>query len=172
MKYNIIGSNKMKKLALIMFMGIALSACSNTSKLPQTVQSINDVAPYPEASTGYTRYAIHLPKLTDENSAKVEVLVGKEMNVDCNFSHLATTLKQEELKGWGYNYYVVDKVYGEISTLMACPVSTNKNQFVTANLSWLDYNSRLPIVLYVPNDLQVKYRIWQPNAKILQANAE
>ena len=58
--------------------------------------------------------------------------------------------------------------------MMACPEGTNENKFVSINhkLGLLNYNSRLPLVFYVPNDLTVKYRVWQPEAKILQASAE
>jgi len=45
---------------------------------------VNDTAPYPDAMVGYTRYAIHLPSIADENKARVEILIGKEMNADCN----------------------------------------------------------------------------------------
>ncbi|MCX8650012.1 serine protease inhibitor ecotin [Gilliamella sp. B2776] len=164
----------MKKLLLLMLMSIVLPACSTTPKLNNPVQNANDTAPYPVAMAGYTRYAIHLPSLANENKARVEVLIGKEMNTDCNAHRLGGMIKQEELKGWGYNYYVVDKVNDGISTLMACPEGTNKNQFVTMNhnLGLLDYNSRLPIVFYVPSDLTVKYRVWQPGSKLLQASAE
>lgn len=157
-----------------MLMITALSACSATPKLPKTVQHANDTAPYPDAMVSYTRYVIHLPTLTDENKVRVEVLIGKEMNVDCNVHSLSGIIKQEELKGWGYTYYVVDEVNNNISTLMACPKGTNKNQFVTINhnLGLLDYNSRLPIVFYVPSDLTVKYRIWQPSSKLMQVTAE
>ncbi len=174
MMNNFTGEIKMKKLMLLALVSAALSACATTPRLPKTVVNANDTAPYPEAMAGYTRYAIHLPVLPDENNARVEVFIGKEMSVDCNAHSLAATVKQEELKGWGYSYYVVENVNNGISTLMACPANVTKNKFVTINhnLGWLDYNSQLPIVFYVPNDLNVKYRVWQPKAKIMQANAE
>lgn len=164
----------MKKIILITLMSVVLSACAKTPKIPNNIQNANDVAPYPEAMAGFARYVIHLPTLADENSARVEVLVGKDMNVDCNSHVLSGTIKQEELKGWGYSYYIVDKVNSGISTLMACPDTSTKTEFVTINhnLGWLNYNSSLPIVFYVPNDLTVKYRVWQPNAKVSQANVE
>lgn len=163
----------MKKLMLLALVSAALSACA-VPQLPKTVVNANDTAPYPEAMAGYTRYAIHLPALPDENKARVEVFIGKEMNVDCNTHSLAATIKQEELKGWGYSYYVVANETKGISTLMACPEGTTKKAFVTIyhNLGLLNYNSQLPIVFYVPNDLNVKYRVWQPKEKIMQADAE
>ncbi|OTQ49569.1 serine protease inhibitor ecotin [Gilliamella apis] len=164
----------MKKLVLLALMSVALSACANTQKAPQEVQKLNEIAPYPDAKTGSTRYVIHLPNLKDEVNAKVEILIGKEMNVDCNTQSLGGIVKEQELKGWGYSYYVVEEAKGSISTMMACPEGANENKFVSINhkLGLLNYNSRLPLVFYVPNDLTVKYRVWQPDAKILQASAE
>ena len=164
----------MKKLMLLVLMGVALSACTSAQKVQQTEQKLNEIAPYPDAKADATRYVIHLPGLKDEANAKVEILIGKEMNVDCNTRSLGGIVKEQELKGWGYSYYVVEEAKGSISTMMACPEGTNENKFVSINhkLGLLNYNSRLPLVFYVPNDLTVKYRVWQPEAKILQASAE
>ncbi|QYN42266.1 serine protease inhibitor ecotin [Gilliamella sp. ESL0443] len=164
----------MKKLMLLVLMGVTLSACANTQKVPQVAQKLNEIAPYPNAKVGATRYVIHLPSLKDEANAKVEILVGKDMNVDCNAHNLGGVIKEKELKGWGYSYYEVEEVKGTLSTMMACPESANKNQFVTIrhNLGLLNYNSQLPLVFYVPNDVTVRYRIWQPDSKVLQATAE
>ncbi|OCG15067.1 hypothetical protein A9G28_00560 [Gilliamella sp. Fer1-1] len=164
----------MKKLLLLALLGVSLTACANTPKIKPVAQNANDTAPFPTAQEGTTRYAIYLPAIANENNAKVEVIIGKEMNVDCNLHNIGGTVKQEELKGWGYSYYVVEKAAGNISTLMACPEGSNKNQFVTLshNLGLFNYNSSVPLVFYVPNDLQVKYRVWQPKDKILEANAE
>jgi ecotin len=164
----------MKKLMLLALIGVALSACANTQKSPQATQKLDEIAPYPDAKSGSTRYVIHLPSIKDEANAKVEILIGKEMNVDCNAHSLGGVVKQNELKGWGYSYYEVADIKGTLSTMMACPEGTNKNQFVTINhnLGLLNYNSRLPLVFYVPNDVTVKYRIWQPNSNVLQAISE
>ncbi len=164
----------MKKLMLLVLMGMALSACTSGQKVQQNEQKLNEIAPYPDAKADATRYVIHLPILKDEANAKVEILIGKEMNVDCNTRSLGGIVKEQELKGWGYSYYVVEEAKGSISTMMACPEGTNENKFVTINhnLGLLNYNSRLPLVFYVPKDVTVKYRIWQPEAKTLQANAE
>lgn len=164
----------MKKLLLLTLMSVVLSACAKSPNVPVTNQKLSEIAPYPEAKVGYTRYTIHLPALSDESNARVEVLIGKNMNVDCNAHSLSGKVVQKELKGWGYSYYVVDKVGDGVSTLMACPDNATQKQFVTIhhNLGLLDYNSRLPIVFYVPSELTVQYRIWQPHTKTSQANAE
>ena len=49
------------------------------------------------------------------------------------------------------------------STLMACPPSQNQQEKfvqVRSDEGLLPYNSKLPVVVYVPNDFDVHYRIW------------
>ncbi len=58
-------------------------------------------------------------------------------------------------EGWGYDYYVFDKVSSPVSTMMACPDGKKEKKFVTAYLGdagMLRYNSKLPIV-YTPDNV-------------------
>ena len=58
------------------------------------------------------------------------------------------------------------------STMMACPDGKKEKKFVTAYLgdnSLLRYNSKLPIVVYTPENVEVKYRIWKADENIGQA---
>ena len=51
-----------------------------------------------------------------------------------------------------------------VSTMMACPDGKKEKKFVTAYLgdnSLLRYNSKLPIVVYTPANVEVKYRVWK-----------
>ncbi|MOA43304.1 Ecotin precursor [compost metagenome] len=53
--------------------------------------------------------------------------------------------------------------------MMACPEKTKTQKFVTAYLgdnSLLRYNSKLPIVVYTPENIDVKYRVWKAEEKI------
>ncbi|HAI7774849.1 TPA: ecotin, partial [Escherichia coli] len=73
------------------------------------------------------------------------------------------------LEGWGYDYYVFDKVSSPVSTMMACPDGKKEKKFVTAYLGdagMLRYNSKLPIVVYTPDNVDVKYRVWKAEEKI------
>ena len=48
------------------------------------------------------------------------------------------------------------------TTLMAAPEGAPKvKAFVTAAPLQIRYNSRLPIVVYVPEGYEIRYRIWQ-----------
>lgn len=53
--------------------------------------------------------------------------------------------------------------------MMACPDGKKEKKFVTAYLGdagMLRYNSKLPIVVYTPDNVDVKYRVWKAEEKI------
>lgn len=145
------------------------STSAMAAPAPQDKENLNDrplekIAPYPQPKAGMTRQVITLPAEKNEDNLKVELLIGKTMEVDCNRSMMGATLTSETLSGWGYDYLVVDKLSEPASTMMACPDGSKHKAFVAAHLganAFQRYNSRLPIVIYVPKGTEVKYRIWQ-----------
>ena len=151
------------------------AACVSTSAFasePPKEQPLEKVAPYPKADKGMKRQVIQLPAQQDEANFKVELLIGKTLEVDCNQHRLGGQLESKTLEGWGYDYYVFDKVTSPVSTMMACPDGKKEKKFVTAYLgdnSLLRYNSKLPIVVYTPENVEVKYRMWKAEEKIEQA---
>lgn len=65
-------------------------------------------------------------------------------------------------------------VTSPVSTMMACPEGKKEQKFVTAWLGedgMLRYNSKLPIVVYTPANVDVKYRIWKADANVQNAVA-
>ena len=57
-----------------------------------------------------------------------------------------------------------------MSTLMAPPPGTSDaKRFVTAAPLRIAYNSRLPVVVYVPQGYEVRYRIWEASADNFRA---
>ncbi|WP_223458127.1 MULTISPECIES: serine protease inhibitor ecotin [unclassified Pseudomonas] len=135
---------------------------------------LEDTAPYPKAESGFTRQVIHLAPQPRENDFQVEILAGKMMTVDCNNPRLGGILEEKNLEGWGYPFYRLEKVIGPMSTLMACPDGTRKQDFVpvVGDGFLLRYNSKLPLVLYVPKDIEVRYRIWSASNKVEKAVQE
>ena len=138
----------------------------------ESVQPLEKIAPYPQAEKGMKRQVIQLPAQQNEANFKVELLIGQTLEVDCNQHRLGGQLESKTLEGWGYDYYVFDKVSSPVSTMMACPDGKKEKKFVTAYLgdnSLLRYNSKLPIVVYTPENVEVKYRVWKADENIGQA---
>ncbi|WP_297122499.1 serine protease inhibitor ecotin [uncultured Enterobacter sp.] len=148
---------------------VSVSAFANDA---QKEQPLEKVAPYPQAEKGMKRQVIQLPVQQDEGNFKVELLIGQTLEVDCNQHRLGGQLESKTLEGWGYDYYVFDKVMSPVSTMMACPDGKKEKKFVTAYLgdnSLLRYNSKLPIVVYTPENVDVKYRVWKADETVGQA---
>lgn len=122
-----------------------------------------DLQMYPAARDGFARLVFRVPAVDDEPSRKVEIIVGKNLSVDCNRTSFGGTLERRVVKGWGYPYYVLEKFGGPMSTMMACPSGyENTKEFVTVagDGFFQRYNSKLPMVVYVPEGFEVRYRIW------------
>ena len=116
------------------------------------------------AQEGMQRFVIALPhkERGEEDDFKVELIVGREMLTDgVNRVRLGSAIEPRTLEGWGYTVYEVTGPSETISTLMAPPEGAPKvKAFVTAAPLHVRYNSRLPIVVYVPSGYEVRYRIW------------
>jgi ecotin len=145
---------------------LCITALLLASSLPLSAATQHDISMFPVAEPAMQRLVIRLPKQEDESSHKVEIQLSKQLMVDCNRQRLGGDLQEKTLQGWGYNYYQLDKLIGPMSTMMACPNTTKKKAAVPISGEGylVRYNSRLPIVLYVPKGIDVHYRIWQPGA--------
>lgn len=128
---------------------------------------------FPVAEEGFERLVIALPhkERGEDDTYRVEIIVGREMLTDgVNLVRLGNAIEQRTLEGWGYSYYVVSGGSNTISTMMAPPDGAPLvKTFVTVSPLHVRYNSRLPIVVYVPTGYEVRYRIWHANETIEKA---
>lgn len=134
----------------------------STSNPTSTGEATEALKEYPESMEGYDRYILILPEKTENSKEqKIEVVPGKTAQVDCNKHFIKGTYDKKEVEGWGYDYLIFksDGVIG--STRMACPDQEKKEEFVSGNTYMVDYNSHMPIVVYAPKGLEVRYRIWE-----------
>lgn len=134
----------------------------------------DDLNPWPAAGPGETRYVIRLPALDDESAHGVEIFIGRELEIDCNRHWFGGKFERQVVSGWGYPMYRLTDVAGPASTMMACPEEEKQTTFVAVNLedSSLRYNSKLPIVVYVPEGFVVRYRIWSAHGEARDAPTE
>jgi ecotin len=124
--------------------------------LGQETASKRNLDEYPPAEKGQVRYVWHPPQLEQENDAKIELIVGKNVDTDgMNHYHFRGQIDTVPKSRSGYDGYVA-KSEGLIRTLMGIPPGTPRvNKFIGLGQSptLIRYNSRLPVVVYVPKDL-------------------
>lgn len=167
-------NNKMKTIVPAVLLAAVASTSVWAANNDANTQPLEKTAPYPKADKGMKRQVIQLAPEKDESTLKVELLIGQTLEVDCNRHRLGGELESKTLEGWGYDYYVFDKVSSPVSTMMACPDGKKEKKFITAYLGddgMVRYNSKLPIVVYTPENVEVKYRIWKAKEKIQDAVA-
>ncbi|AJI94367.1 ecotin family protein [Yersinia ruckeri] len=160
-------STMLASLLIATFTGAA-----SANETTQQQEPLEKIAPFPAAESTMSRQVIYLPEKPDEDDFKVELLIGKTMMADCNQHTLGGKLETRTLSGWGYTYLVMVEISGPVSTLMGCPDNSTKEKFVIANLgtdAMQRYNSRLPIVVYVPQGVEVKYRLWEASQEVHSA---
>lgn len=154
------------RLSLGLAAALLASPLSAQSAPPRTAQ--DELAAFPQAPPGQVRRVIFLPAERDENALRVGVIVGRTLMVDCNRQIFSTKLEERTVEGWGYTYFVVTNVGAPASTMMACPTNARTRQFVrSSDEPLLRYNSRLPLVIFAPADVEVRHRIWRAGREVV-----
>jgi ecotin len=123
--------------------------------------SLKELKPYPLPTKTEKRIVIHVAPTSDESLQKVELVVGKIKEIDCNRHGLTESdISDVGLKGWGYPLFKAHAGDKMTSTRMACPDNKLEKAFVSGKSILIRYNSRLPIVIYTEPDTVIQYRLW------------
>ncbi len=137
------------------------------------VSATDNMKAFPPPDDGMVRYVIPLAAQPDEDALKVELLIGKTVKTDAaNRYFFGGTLVTETIEGWGFERYVLPALGPMAGTLMAVdPDTPQVERFITlaGEPRLLRYNSRLPLVVYVPQGVEVRYRLWRADAKAVSA---
>ena len=133
----------------------------------------DNMSAFPSPGEGMVRYVLQLPKQDDESAFKVELIIGKTILVDeKNRYFFGGKIEEETIQGWGFARYNVSKLGPMAGTMMAIDPNVPKvNRFITLGGEpyLIRYNSNLPIVVYAPEGVEVRYRIWSagPETKMI-----
>ena len=119
---------------------------------------------FPPAGKGVVRYVVQLPEQEDESAFRVQLIAGKTMQVDAvNRYVLGGRVVEETIEGWGYPRYIVSQLGPVAGTLIGVdPNAAKITRFVALGGEpyFIRYNSRLPIVVYAPEGIEIRYRVW------------
>jgi ecotin len=158
---------KTKHVLLALAFGLALGVLASA-------QAADNMKAFPPAEKGMVRHVLQLPKQVDESAFKMELIVGKTVQVDAgNRYFFGGKIEEETIEGWGFPRYNVSKLGPLAGTLMAInPGAPKVNRFITLGGEpyLIRYNSRLPIVVYAPKCVEVRYRVWSagPDVKVIE----
>ena len=129
---------------------------------------------FPPPDQGQIRYVIQLAEQDDESNYQVELIVGQTVKIDeSNQYFFGGQIKKESIVGWGFTRYVVSELGPMAGTLMAVdPNAPKVDRFIRLGGEpyLIRYNSRLPVVVYVPEGVDVRYRIWRAEPESKAAN--
>ena len=99
----------------------------------------------------------------------MELLAGKTVKLDAvNRYFFGGSIRPETVEGWGTTRWVVSALGPMAGTLVAVPPEEPKiDRFIAIGGEPLlvRYDSRLPIVVYAPEGVEVRYRIWSAGAE-------
>lgn len=155
-----------KTIFTAIFLGLSLMS---VSVMAQTVQKV-DITPFPKPQKGQKQIVIEVPHSENDVNKKIEIFVGKTVQTDgCNRSFLSGEFQSSELKGWGYHYLTFTTNGNIGSTLMGCPDAKPKMEFVMSAGYLTRYNGRMPVVLYIPEGYEAKYKIYEAAPELYSA---
>ena len=133
-------------------------------------QAADNLKAFPPAGEGMVRHVLQPPQQADESAFKVELIVGKTVEIDAgNRYFFGGRIEEETVQGWGYTRYLLPRLGPLAGTLMAVdPNAPKLARFITLGGEpyLIRYNSRLPVVVYVPAGVEVRYRIWTAGAAL------
>lgn len=153
----------MKTLLALALVTLAMTAAAATD------EAARNLTAFPPADPGMKRFVIQLPEKKAEDDFRVQLLVGKTVLTDgVNRHFFAGQIETETIQGWGFDRHLLRQLGPMAGTLMAPPPGAKQvERFVTlgGEPQLLRYNSRLPLVVYVPEGVEVRFRVWRADAK-------
>jgi ecotin len=152
----------MFKAGLLPLLSILLAASAGWAGDPMQA--------FPAAESGMVRHTLRVPPLKDESAARIELMAGRTVAVDeRNTYFFGGRITEETIEGWGYPRYVVSTLGPMAGTRMAIdPKAPKVPRFIqlAGEPYLIRYNSRLPLVVYAPTDVEIRYRIWNAGTEI------
>ncbi len=139
-----------------------------------TALAADNMKAFPAPADGMSRFVVTLPAEANEGDLKVEVVIGKTVQLEpSNRYFFGGKIETKVAQGWGFTYYLLPELGPMGGTLMGVDANAAKvERFVpvAGEPLLLRYNSKLPVVVYVPDGVEVRYRIWRAPADCIKAS--
>ncbi len=128
-------------------------------------EAINAIRSYPASEAGCQRWIIWLQARQDrseESGLLLQVRVGLSVETDgVNRYGLIGQLVHQTVPGWGYSFYRYEGQPVVTSTRVGNMGFGAEDSVIWNSPTSIPYNSRLPIVIYTPEKMQVSHRIFE-----------
>ena len=119
-------------------------------------------------ATGEPRYLELARFFLDQRGHRPSVFLEEMERLDpedtrLNRHFFGGKIERQTVKGWGYSYHILPKLGPMAGTRMAArPGAPKVKTFVKIGGEpyWVRYNSKLPVVVYAPEGVEVRYRLW------------
>ena len=172
-----------QQLKPIACFGAALSLSALTALPGVAIPRLN-LSGYPQPSPGLKRWVIQpsglLPKSSDPIISaspfdwRIQLIVGQTVTLDCNTKRLSGSGMTMRMlpKASGKALFEVKGPVAVISTKMACADNqSSRSSFLSLGKQpyLVPYNASWPIVVDLPETLQLRWRVWK--AETRQQNA-
>jgi ecotin len=162
------------------FLRLALPLLMVAASAPAVAIPRLDLSGYPAPKQGLKRWVIQpsglLPKSDDAMISahpldwRIQLIVGKEVEVDCNVKRLSgPSLSMQRLpKASGKALFEVSGPVLVLSTRMACTseqaqgksfLSLGKQPYL------IPYNASWPIVVDLPDGVELRWRVWKAETR-------
>ncbi len=153
-------------LALCLSLAGVPGRADDAAPSPEAIQNLEKA--YPPAAAGRVRHVILLPAMEgEEENLKVEIVAGRTIDTDgVNRYRLGGEFREKDIPGWGFSFFEVDALSGPVSTRIA-PLAgaATERRFVAGPSVLVRYNSRLPLVVYAPEGVEVRSRVWRADGE-------
>lgn len=115
-----------------------------------------------------------LEHYVESKDRMVELLPGRVETVDgVNTYYINGCTTEEKFPGLDYTCYRVDLRDTYRSRCAVPPEATPEEKFISQrHRKLIPYNSRKPVVVYLPEDAQLHYRIWTGGQEVVAKKAE
>ncbi|EGU61712.1 ecotin [Vibrio nigripulchritudo ATCC 27043] len=151
-------SNNSDDLFTSLLASFVSSEQSNQPILNVCVQ-VGEVQEVVDEYAGLKRHEFTLPSLENESEKLIDFVINKQVTETCNSTALDGTIIKKPANGIESTHYVLPS-YGITQTLKACTsISENKELLRVENSNVFSYDSSEPLVIYAPEDLEVKYSV-------------
>ncbi len=115
---------------------------------------------YPEAAEGMKRCVIGINEVK-ASQVSLEFYVGKETEIDCNKHWLQGQFDKQFDKASGIYFFEFNGNGDIMSTRMGCPESSKKMAFISGKPVRVDLKPNNLFVIYLPEDLELRYNLWE-----------